>query len=883
MNRGSTPYALRGTSLVLPNGTLQNPAVRFGRERSGLFRSGDGRMSLGLKQFRAAEFSADGLAVFSNSPGNAHVTPLSVVRNNPTTADGQETAFDTYESGVLIARAAVFRESAAKSGFKWYGFNSGLHATPALALSGDKDLAVGRDLLVARNLLVSGTTRLVGNVTLDGTITGNATLTTLTTTGLATLNSLAVVANAIIGGSTPGGAKLTVGANGNGDGIHMFNNAAGTLVLSLTNATSTAGLATATSNFYVAFGARAGGFLGGLNDASVYTSGAAAGRLLLGAYGQARVVLDTGETRFFGDGLDLAGLVTTGARQGRWRLGEAAIVPYTQLHVQTRYAGDGITLGNSLSYPHAVTLTNNAQGVGSGSAHLYLFQCPGAGYMGSINDGGLYTSGSSAGRLILGAYDQQRIIIDSEQTRFFDRGGADRAAMITSGGYAGRWRLGQSDITPYSKLHIQTEWHGDGITIANSAGYSQAVMFYNNLHGPPGGQNGAMYLFFNQPNNGWIGGPYEGGLYTSGAAAGALLLGGQDAVRLKLDYTSVRFGHNATEYARIINGGYWGFRTTNPQRTLHVVAAGPGDGIMIAGGGGQDPLLTLMNNPDQTYANAYGYLGLVNANGQFIGGSLGSDVVVFSGGSAPGRLLLGSASQTRMIFDQGGNISVNSYNLGMRFGIKQSNNGGAGGLRLYHAGTDAVFFSHWVGDNDVLNIQSHLGYSVVVSPYGTFSPSHNQNGDLGGPYNNWRYCYFTAIGVQLGTAGPSYQIHLGGNSAAKPGDSVWQVVSDARSKDQKSIQAFGDGLAVVQRLRPIRYTYNGDFITPKGESFVGFAAEDLDEIAPEMVRRTTMKRRPEDDEAVEVLGVSLHPLFFLLVNAVQELASRVEQLEGNAA
>jgi hypothetical protein len=236
-----------------------------------------------------------------------------------------------------------------------------------------------------------------------------------------------------------------------------------------------------------------------------------------------------------------------------------------------------------------------------------------------------------------------------------------------------------------------------------------------------------------------------------------------------------------------------------------------------------------------------------------------------------------------MVLDPSGTVSVNSYNLGIRFGVKQSNNGATGGTRLYHAGTDSVFFSHWVGDNDVLNIQSHLGYSVVVSPYGTFSPSHNQNGDLGGPYNNWRYCYFTAIGVQLGTAGPSYQIHLGGNSAAKPGDSVWQVVSDARSKDQKSIQAFGDGLAVVQRLRPIRYTYNGDFITPKGESFVGFAAEDLDEIAPEMVRRTTMKRRPEDDEAVEVLGVSLHPLFFLLVNAVQELASRVEQLEGNAA
>jgi len=873
MNRGSTPYALRGTSLVLPNGTLQNPSVRFGRERSGLYRSSDGRMSLGLKQFRAAEFSADGLAVFSDSPGNAHVTPLSVFRDNPTTADGQETAFDTYETGVLIARAAVFRESASKSGFKWYGFNSGLHATPALALSGDKDLAVGRDLLVARNLLVSGTTRLVGNVTLDGTINGNATLTTLTTTGLATLDSLAVVNNAIISGTslslrpTTGSAAFDLSPVQNGQHSRILlstNGGAQRLYLEMAGSTE------------------AGYPSNGVGDAYLYTSGATAGRLHLGAYSQMRVVMDTGQTRFFGDGLDLAGLVTTGARQGRWRLGEPAILPYTQLHVQSRYAGDGILIGNSLSYPHAVTLTNNAQGVGSGSAHLYLFQCPGAGYMGSINDGGLYTSGSSAGRLILGAYDQQRIIIDSEQTRFFDRSAADRAAMITYGVYAGRWRLGQPAITPYTKLHIETDWNGDGITIGNNSGYAQGISLGNNVGGPPNSNN-TLWLFHTQAGGGWVGGANESGLYTSGAAAGALALGGQDAVRIRLSYNNIIFGHGATEYAWMANGGYWGFRTSVPQRTVHIVPAFPGDGILIAGGGGQDPILTLMNSADQNYANATGHLGLVNANGQFIGGSLGNDVVLFSGGSYPGRLILGSAGAIRMVLDPSGTVSVNSYNLGIRFGVKQTSNGATGGTRLYHAGTDSIFFSQWVGDNNVFNIQANSGYAVTVRQDAALYPSHNQVSDLGGPNIMWRYCYFTAIGVQLGASGPSYQIQLGADSAVKPGTSTWSNVSDARSKDQQSIQAFGDGLAVVQRLRPIRYRYNGDFVTPKGGAFVGFAAEELVEVAPDLVRRAKMKRQPEDDEAVEMLTVNLHPLFFMLVNAVQELASRVEQLEGNAA
>ena len=464
MNRGSTPYALRGTSLVLPNGTLQNPSVRFGRERSGLYRSSDGRMSLGLKQFRAAEFSADGLAVFSDSPGNAHVTPLSVFRDNPTTADGQETALDTYETGVLIARAAVFRESATKSGFKWYGFSSGLHATPAMALSGDKDLAVGRDLLVARNLLVNGTTRLVGNVTLDGTITGNATLTTLTTTGLATLNSLSVTNNAtlktltttdlatlhslvVVNGTTL--PTLTTTGLATLNSLQVVNNTTvgGTVLingttLTLRPTTGAAGVSlapvqngqhsqvTLSNNgdaqaLVLGLQATTSGYLSNqVGDGNIYTNG---GRLLLGAFSQARVVMDSGQTRFFGDGLDLAGLITTGGLQGRWRLGVPEITPATRLHIQSVYPGDGITIANSTSQAHAVTLTNNAQGDRQRSSHLYLFHCAGGGYLGAPTEGGLYTSGSKTPRAAAGRAGRGQETAQSQQHHLRSRG--DRVRM----------------------------------------------------------------------------------------------------------------------------------------------------------------------------------------------------------------------------------------------------------------------------------------------------------------------------------------------------------------------------------------------------------------------------------------------------------------------
>ena len=49
---------------------------------------------------------------------------------------------------------------------------------------------------------------------------------------------------------------------------------------------------------------------------------------------------------------------------------------------------------------------------------------------------------------------------------------------------------------------------------------------------------------------------------------------------------------------------------------------------------------------------------------------------------------------------------------------------------------------------------SNLGYGLTVRQDAALYPAHNQASDLGGPSNYWRYCYFTAIGVQLGASGP---------------------------------------------------------------------------------------------------------------------------------
>jgi hypothetical protein len=296
-------------------------------------------------------------------------------------------------------------------------------------------------------------------------------------------------------------------------------------------------------------------------------------------------------------------------------------------------------------------------------------------------------------------------------------------------------------------------------------------------------------------------------------------------------------------------------------------------------------MLQLSNNPYLPSANARAHFGLANANGQFIGGSLASDAVIFTGGSGPGRLLLGTADAVRMFIDYGGNVTFHTAIYpGVRLAIKSTNTASAGGTRLYHHNDDGSWYANWIDDNPYLHIDSSAGYGVVLQRFGHFHPNTDGGAWLGGPSNHWAYFFINHIGIQTGASIPNTRLlQLGQDSALKPNTATWEFTSDARSKDQKSIRAFGDGLATIQRLRPIRYRYNGDFVTPKGEEGVGFVAEELAEVAPDMIRRATMKRRPEDDEAVEMLTISLHPLFFLLVNAVKELAERIDQLEGSAA
>jgi prophage tail gpP-like protein/phage gp45-like len=118
-----------------------------------------------------------------------------------------------------------------------------------------------------------------------------------------------------------------------------------------------------------------------------------------------------------------------------------------------------------------------------------------------------------------------------------------------------------------------------------------------------------------------------------------------------------------------------------------------------------------------------------------------------------------------------------------------------------------------------------------------------------------------------------------------PGGGSWNnSSSDIRVKDV--VREYRVGLNEVSRLKPIIYRYKNNernidsdipFSHPEGEH-VGFVAQDVEDVMPEMVGR---REGIIDDLRVDDMRtLNTSPLVYALVNAVKELSTRLAALEA---
>lgn len=135
--------------------------------------------------------------------------------------------------------------------------------------------------------------------------------------------------------------------------------------------------------------------------------------------------------------------------------------------------------------------------------------------------------------------------------------------------------------------------------------------------------------------------------------------------------------------------------------------------------------------------------------------------------------------------------------------------------------------------------------------------------------------------VGIGTNAPTATLSVNG-TANKPGGGTWAVFSDARLK--KDVNDYKEGLELIMNVRPINFSYNDKMKMLFGGKQVignrvyqGVIAQDLQKIAPDMVREISLKKE-------RFLEVNPNKFTYALINAVKEqqelLVKQNSKIEG---
>ncbi len=158
-----------------------------------------------------------------------------------------------------------------------------------------------------------------------------------------------------------------------------------------------------------------------------------------------------------------------------------------------------------------------------------------------------------------------------------------------------------------------------------------------------------------------------------------------------------------------------------------------------------------------------------------------------------------------------------------------------------------------VKDEDKLYLVNNLGTSLIAIGSGTSTAANIWQ-------TNNTYVYYTGgLNVGVGTAAPSYTMHVVGNVYASV-DFI--TPSDERLKS--NIVSISNGLSIVKSLEAYEFNKIGDT-----ELHAGVLAQQLEKILPHLVRT--------DDSGTK--HVVYDQLIAYLIASIKELADEVESLK----
>ena len=121
----------------------------------------------------------------------------------------------------------------------------------------------------------------------------------------------------------------------------------------------------------------------------------------------------------------------------------------------------------------------------------------------------------------------------------------------------------------------------------------------------------------------------------------------------------------------------------------------------------------------------------------------------------------------------------------------------------------------------------------------------------------------------------SETFQVNGSAYKNDGNDMWSTPSDVRLKED--IRDLEIGLEAVMQIRPVRFRYNGKAGTHQGQTGIGIIGQEIETVIPETIQYAANQVNSGDHEPLRVYNGSA--LTYVLINAVKELTTKVQQLE----
>lgn len=257
-----------------------------------------------------------------------------------------------------------------------------------------------------------------------------------------------------------------------------------------------------------------------------------------------------------------------------------------------------------------------------------------------------------------------------------------------------------------------------------------------------------------------------------------------------------------------------------------------------------------------------GFSNLTGRDNTFLGYDAGR------GNTASANTYVGSGS--------GRNNRIGSNNLFAGYQAGRQNTSGSGN----------TFSGYQAGQNNATgNENSYYGFlagpSIIrnaltnATAIGSRAMVANSNSLVLGSINGINGAT-ASTNVGIWTTTPSYPLHVNASNPAKIGGGVWHIASDKRLK--QDITEFKEGLAIIEKMKPVWFSYNGKAGITSTKRFVGVIAQEMQQIAPYTVGEFIYQDTTGTQE--KYLDYDANAVTYLLINAVKEQQQQIEAIKA---